>query len=183
MLSFWNIGIIILFVTFVYFLVFGVWILPERKQKNTDGSDDLRYTVEIVVQEGSKLIGQKIKNTILRKRYKVKILRLDRENKKWRERFSDRVLRAGDVVTIDATRDILMRLEDEPGVKTQIDDLHREKEDEETVQLIIPMGSRFIGKKIRDLHLDQDFKTVVMALRKGEKSILKNIAKREYWCW
>jgi di/tricarboxylate transporter len=172
MFDFWKIGLIVLLTTIVYFLLIGYWILPRRKGGELVEAVKLhKYTFEVSVLEGSKLVGQMIKDSILRKKYRMKILKLKRGNKKWKDNLSRKVLEEGDILTIQALGESIFNLESESGVKILAEDLHKEAEAEETLQLIVPQGSRFIGKRVEDLHLDVKYKAVVMAVRKGLKTV------------
>jgi di/tricarboxylate transporter len=172
MFNFWKIGLFVLGVTMFYFLIIGYWILPRRKSEDiVEAIKRHKYTFEVKILAESKLIGQMIKDSIFRKKYRMKILKLTTSNKKWIESLSKKVLNEGDVLTIEASRESLIDLESETGLEILIEDLHKEAVPEETLQLIIPQGSKFIGKKVGDLHLDTRYKAVVMAISKGLKTI------------
>jgi di/tricarboxylate transporter len=172
MFDFWKIGMVVLLITMIYFLVIGYWLLPKNKDETAvETLKGHKYIFEIKVVKGSGLIGQMIKDSIFRKKYKMKILKVKRGNIKWKDNFSRRVLEEEDILTIEAKRESLIDLESEPGIEILIEDLYKEAEPEETIQMIVPQGSRFIGKKISDLHLDIKYKAVVMAVNKGLKTI------------
>ncbi len=172
MFDFWKIGMVVLIITMIYFLVIGYWLLPKNKEeKAVETLKSHKYIFQIKIVEGSSLIGQLIKDSIFRKKYKMRILKMKRGNVKWKNDFSRRVFQEEDILTIEATRESLIDLESEPGIEILIEDLHKEAKAEETIQMIVPQGSRFIGKKIGDLHLDIKYKAVVMAVSKGLKTI------------
>ena len=177
MFSFWGIGMIVLLITVVYFMLVGIWILPSKKNNSKDDIyENLNYTVEINVRKGSPLIGKEVKDTVLRTKYKVKIIRLERDKNIWDNRFSNRILQEGDILTIDTDRETLMDLETEKnGIDIAIEDFHKKDEPIETLQMIVPQESKFIGKKIRDIHLEQKYKALVIAVRKGQQKITKRI--------
>ncbi|MFQ5901954.1 MAG: SLC13 family permease, partial [Thermodesulfobacteriota bacterium] len=172
MFDFWKIGMVVLITTMIYFLIIGYWLLPKKKEeKAMETLKGHKYIFEIKILEGSGLTGQMIKDSIFRKKYRMRILKMKRGNIKWKDNFSRRVLQEEDILTIEATRESLIDLESEPGIEILIEDLHKEADPEETIQMIVPQGSRFIGKKIGDLHLDIKYKAAVMAVSKGLKTI------------
>jgi len=176
MFDFWDIGLIVLGITILYFMIIGYWLLPKNHKQSLDSPyENLNYTFEVKLNKNSKLIGKKIKDSILRKKYKVKILKLRRANQTWDSQFSNRMLKEGDIITIDAPRDVLLNLESESGVDISLEELHKEAASIETMQMIVPHDSRYIGKKIKDLNLNKKYKAIVMAVRKGQKRITERI--------
>ncbi|NIM44694.1 MAG: hypothetical protein GTO54_03540, partial [Nitrososphaeria archaeon] len=79
---------------------------------------------------------------------KARIIKLQRGDKKWKDGFSKKVLQENDVLTVEAPGESLFNLESEPGVEVLVEDLHKKAKPEETLQMIIPQNSRFIGKKV-----------------------------------
>lgn len=176
MFSFWKIGLAVMSITIVYFLTIGYWILPKKgAAKDTDIYKHLKFVSEIIILENSKLIGKKIKDTIIRKKYKLKILNLHRGEKIWDENFSNRVLQANDIITIESARDTLFNLEAEAGVKIVIEEMKKQKSESETLNMIVPQGSQYIGKKIIDLDLKK--KAAIIAVRHGARKITKRLEK------
>jgi di/tricarboxylate transporter len=172
MFDFWRIGALVLGLTFIYFLIIGYWLLPRRKSEDVpDTVTTQKYTFELSIPEGSSLTGQMIKDSILRKKYRMRILNFKRGSKKWSKNLSRKVLKEGDILTIEAPRETLVNLESESHVEIQVRELHKKAEPEETLQMTVPHGSQFIGKKVEDLHLDTRYKAVVMAVGKGLKTI------------
>ncbi len=170
--EFWKIGLVVLSITMLYFLLIGYRLLPRKKGEEADiAAKAQKYTFELNIPEGSALAGQMIKDSILRKRYKARIIKLQRGDKKWKDGFSKKVLQENDVLTVEAPGESLFNLESEPGVEVLVEDLHKKAKPEETLQMIIPQNSRFIGKKVGDLHLDVKYKAAVMAVSKGLKTI------------
>lgn len=178
MFDFWSIGAVVLGVTALYFVTVGYWILPKRSSENdVDISKTLRYTFELKVLKDSPLHGIKIKDSILRQKYRIKILGMQRGRKIWRKNFSQRVLEVGDILTLEATQDILANLESEPGVEIKIEELRRKESSVETIQMIIPQGSRFIGRRLEEISYFKRKKAAVLAVRKGLKTIKHPIEK------
>jgi di/tricarboxylate transporter len=178
MFDFWRLGIIVLGVAILYFLLIGFWLLPKRNVQGQESyQDSLDYIFEVKISEGSSLAGKKIKDSIMRKKYKVRVLGLHRENMEKSNNFSNIILREGDILTIEAPTNILINLESEPGIRVSSIELHKKQKPEETFQMIIPHNSTYIGKNIEDLHLDKKYKAVVVAVRKGEKKLVGRLGK------
>jgi di/tricarboxylate transporter len=172
MFEFWKIGSVVLALTMVYFLLIGYWLLPRRKSEEVRTAvDGQKFTFELRIPVGSDLAGMMIKDSILRKRYKVQIIKLKRGRKRWKEGLSKKILREGDVLTVKAVGESLFNLESEPSVEVLVEDLQKKAKPEETLKMIVPQGSRFIGRKVEDLHLDVRYKAAVMAVSKGLKTI------------
>ena len=82
MFSFFNIGLVSLLVTFIYFLLIGYFILPNKKPEE-DEKDDHHFTFEISIDENSKLADKSINETFLKKKYDVKIVKWARGEEIW----------------------------------------------------------------------------------------------------
>ena len=176
--SFWKIGLYITGIVVLYFLTIGYWILPKKSNKKLEYENSgLPFTFEIEIIEKSKLIGEKIKSTILRKKYDLRILSLHREKKKWKENFSNRVLQLGDILTIESSRETLMNLEEETGVKILVEDFQIDPTKNEVLNMVIPHGSHYIGKKIEDLDLRKKYGALIVGIRKGALRITKRLEK------
>lgn len=176
--DFWKIGFCVMAITFVYFLTIGNWLLPKKSEKSPEnGNDNFLFTFELKITKNSKLVEKKIKDTLLRKKYNLKIITLHREKNIWRENFSNRTLRAGDILTIESDKNTIRSLEDEIGVKVIIEDLHKDHSKNEILSMIIPQGSFYIGKKIEDLNLKKKYGAFVIAVRKGTRKITERIDK------
>jgi di/tricarboxylate transporter len=172
MFDFWRIGALVLGVTFLYFLVIGYWVLPRRKGEDVpDAVTVQKYTFELSIPVGSSLAGQMVKDTFLRKKYRLRILNFKRGSEKWSKNLSRKELLEGDILTVEAPREMIVNLESESHVEIQVRDLQKKAVPEETLQMTVPHGSRFIGKNVEDLHLRTRYKAAVVAVGKGLKTI------------
>ena len=61
------------------------------------------------------------------------------------------------MLTIESPRDTLFNLEAETGVKILVEEIKKRNGDEETLSMIIPQGSRYIGKKIEELNFKRKY--------------------------
>jgi len=78
-------------------------------------------------------------------------------------------LQEGDVLVLSAPTSILVSRESEPGIRVSTIEPLQSVSGEETLQMIVPHNSRYIGKNFADLNLDPKYKANVVALRKGDK--------------
>ena len=131
----------------------------------------LNYTFEMNVLPGSRLVGSKLKDTFLRKKYAVKILRIRRAKKVYTKSFSHVVLHEGDLITAQAPEDVLANLESEPGIAIHIDKFVKNELPTETFRMVIPLGSRYIQKTIDQVGIFKNDNVVVAAIYKGQKKI------------
>jgi di/tricarboxylate transporter len=174
MFHFWKVGFYVLLITIIYFVVIGYWILPKRKNNlTTSANDDIKYSFEVKITKGSRLIGKKIKDSILRKKYKVRILLLERNKEKWKTQFSNKTLEENDLITVEASKDVLNNLQIEPGIMV----LTNGKEDinTETLHMVIPQDSKYINMKLNDFHTEMKDKMMVVAVRQGGKKIIHKL--------
>jgi di/tricarboxylate transporter len=177
MFEFTGIGVTLMVVGVVYMLVFGRYLLPERLE-DSETLAPREYLAEVVILAGSPLIGQGVLNSdfsvlgftvvkILRDRQEVGAVS--------GEHFAegDLVLVAGKVVNLikikkieglDISEDVELR---RGGVKMK---------DAHIAEVVITPRSRLVGRTLRESQFRQTAGLSVLALMRGDQSLLGAIA-------
>jgi di/tricarboxylate transporter len=179
--SFTPIGLAVLLVCIVYFLVIGRRLLPgERESPPKSAVRGMRELLtdfglfgrdqQFRVPPGSSLVGQKLRDLGLAQQYRLWVVVLERT-----ERFGvnvlaapgpETVIRAGDVLGVQAAPEDANRLAEETGLeRTQISvrDGERWARDVGLATVLIHPESRVIGSTIRDAALRSRYGVHVLA--------------------
>jgi len=173
MFEFSRLGIILFVAGFLYFLVFGRWLLPEREAQELSTTFELgEYITELRVGEDSSLIGKTVQDSRLAEDHDVTVLRLlHGEEKIWaplRQPLSE-----GDVLLVRGSIKELMNLRGsanlELNVSFKLQDATLEAGDLRLVQALVAPGSKLVGHTLKDLDFRNRYKALVLALqRRGE---------------
>ncbi|MEB3322743.1 MAG: SLC13 family permease [Synechococcaceae cyanobacterium] len=187
--SFTAIGIPVWLLGGLYLLLASERLLPDRGLDSGDLLGGLAregYLTDILIPEGSELVGQSLHNSRLQRRFDVDVLELHRGSGSFSAPLADLPLQAGDRLLLRCNRDNLLRLQQEhtitlaPPVE-QEEDL-RELEGglttpQRVVEVLLPSGSSLAGSSVRDLRFRQRYNATVLALRRGNQ-VLRELLGR-----
>lgn len=185
MFEFAPLGLIMLVAGVIYLLVFGRWVLPDRRSAQFTETYQLGdYIIELRVSGASPLIGKTVANSELGQSQAITVLEILREKDKlWRPLHEP--LRAHDVLLVSGKLDELMelrdaaRLEIEPQFKLE-DEILRTKE-VTLVETLIAPASRLIGHTLAELHFTRRYNAIVLAIQRRGQTLrekLKDIPLR-----
>ncbi len=173
MFEFSRMGLILFAAGVIFFLVFGRWLLPERKAQELAVTYQLgEYITELRVADGSPLIGKSVLESRLGQDHDVTVLRLLHSTKAVWAPLRQAVQR-GDVLLVRGKLSELMRLRDstklELNVEFKLRDETLQSEDLRLVQALVAPGSDLIGHSLKDLDFRNRYKGLVLAIqRRGE---------------
>ena len=173
MFEFARMGLILFVAGVLFFLLFGRWLLPERKAQELAATYQLgEYITEMRVQENSPLVGRSVLESRLGEDHDVTVLRILRVGKNvWAP--LRQVLKPGHVLLVRGKIRELMRLRDsaklELNVEFKLQDETLQTEDLRLVQALVAPGSELIGHNLKDLDFRNRYRALVLAiLRRGE---------------
>lgn len=173
MFEFSRMGLILFVTGFLFFLLFGRWLLPERKAQELTATYGLgEYITELRVMEGSPLIGKTVLESRLGEEHDVTVLRLLHGKKQiWAPLRQP--LEAGDILLVRGEVKKLMDLwgttKLELNVEFKLQDESLQAEDLKLVQALVAPHSRLIGKTLKGLGFRNRYKGLVLAIqRRGE---------------
>jgi di/tricarboxylate transporter len=187
--SFTSIGIPIWLLGSLYMLWASGRLLPDRGS----GDDDLLaglaregYLTDVLIPQGSELIGQSLHNSRLQRRFDVDVLELHRGDRSFGAPFADVTLEAGDRLLLRCNRENLLRLQQEHTVTLAPvgdaqDDL-RELEGQpgspqRVVEVLLPNGSTIAGTSMRDQRFRQRYNATVLAVRRGNQVLRERLGR------
>jgi di/tricarboxylate transporter len=173
MFEFSRLGLILFTAGVLFFLLFGRWLLPERKAQELAVAYQLgEYITEMRVGENSSLIGKSVQDSRLGEDHDVTVLRLLHVTEAvWAP--LRQALKPGDVLLVRGKLDELMRLQDsaklELNVEFKLRDETLQTEDLRLVQALIAPQSELIGHTLKQLDFRNRYKGLVLAIqRRGE---------------
>ncbi len=173
-----GIGLIILSVGIVFMMTIGKRLLPDYPDESLTKDYNIReYLSEIIVTDGSGLIGQKVFQSDLAK-LEFQIIGMVRGEKNF---MPDRntVIRAQDVLMVEGKVEELMKVKSTAGIEIKpefkLDDPALQTEDIKIVEVLINPRSDLIGRSLKDTSFRQRFGLTVLALYRHGRSRLEKI--------
>ena len=173
MFEFSKLGLILFVAGVLFFLIFGRWLLPERKAQELSVMYQLgEYITELRVAENSPLVGKSVLESRLGQDHDVTVLKLLHVTKAvWAP--LRQALQAGDVLLVRGKIRELMGLRDsaklELNVEFKLRDSALQAEDLRLVQALIAPGSDIAGRNLKELDFRNRYRALVLAIqRRGE---------------
>jgi di/tricarboxylate transporter len=160
-------------------------LLPDRGLSSNDLLSDLTnggYFTDVLIPEGSELIGKSLHNSRLQRRFDVDVLELHRGNQSFNAPFADLQLQASDRLLLRCQRQDLLRLQQEQTVtlapvgdsETDLAELNSFKSAQRLVEVLLPGGSSLHGSSVRDLRFRQRYNATLLAVRRG-RQVLRDL--------
>jgi di/tricarboxylate transporter len=183
--SFTAIGIPVWLIGSLYMLWASDRFLPDRGLDDGDLLGSLAregYLTDVLIPEGSELIGQSLHNSRLQRRFDVDVLELHRGTQTFTAPLADLNLQAGDRLLLRCNKENLLRLQQEHTVALAAaadsdDDLRELSEQSSSqssspmrvVEVLLPNGSTITGTSVRDLRFRQRYNATLLAVRRGNQ--------------
>jgi di/tricarboxylate transporter len=187
--SFTAIGIPVWLLGSAYMLWASDRLLPDRGLDQDDLLGALAregYLTEVLIPEGSELIGQTLHASRLQRRFDVDVLELQRGREIYGAPLAERVLAGGDRLVLRCNRETLLRLQQERTVvlspagdqEEAIEELSRpEVTTQRIVEVLLPNGSTLVGASPRDLRFRQRYNATLMAVRRGNQVLRERLGR------
>ena len=182
--DFTAIGIPIWLLGGLYMVLVSDRLLPDRglDNKNELVGDLARagYLTEVLIPEGSTLMGQTLHNSRLQRRFDVDGLELQRGAEIFSAPLADRVLQAADRLVLRCNKETLLRLQQEQTVILSPANEQEEAIEElsqpavtamRMVEVLLPNGSTLAGTSVRDLRFRQRYNANILAVRRGNQML------------
>ncbi|MFB6302797.1 MAG: SLC13 family permease, partial [Haloferacaceae archaeon] len=181
MFEFTKLGVVVLVVGTAYLLTVGRRLTPARIDPVADLTEEFdleNHLTRLVVREGSPLVGATLQDADdeldRASGVDLDLLQLERDEATFLAAGSDQILRAGDVLTVRANRQVVTRVADEYGLghRSRADVTESDLSEAETsgtlVEAVVLPDSRLVGDTIGETKLEAQFDTTPLAVRRGE---------------
>jgi len=167
------VGVPIAAVGLVFIIVASRWLLPERRTFLAQLSDVREYTVEMLVQPGSPLVGQTIEVAGLRRLPRLFLTAVEREGEATVAVGPDFVLHANDLLVFAGVVDSIVDLQKIRGLvpaTDQVQKLTASRLNRLLVETVVSDSSPVAGKTVREAEFRTRYDAAVIAVcRNGER--------------
>ena len=163
-------AIILVVVGAIYLRLFANKLLPNRESMADmlSKSSSKRFITEVVISEGSDLIGSKSREVDLFSRDGGRVIDVLRKDVSLRRRLASIELAEGDRVVMKTPVGELLGLNE--GKDVHVADRVSSKE-ATTVEALITPGCRMVGRRIGKLHLRRGYGVYALALHRSNQNI------------
>jgi len=181
-----TVGVPIVGLGMVYMLLVGLRWLPNRA-----GSDSLteqyhirQYMSEVLVLEGSPLIGKRLEDAPLSDELDLTVVGILRGQE--RNRIAPNAheeIKDGDLLLVQGRVDDILRVKGEAGIEIKADfelsDTVLESKDAsiELFEAMIPRGSDFTGQNLKRLRFRERYELIVLAINRHGINLLSKMSK------
>lgn len=162
----------------IYVLAFSRWLLPERKPAISMTDDPREYTVEMLVEPNSPLVGKTIEQAGLRHLAGIFLIEIDRDgivipavSPQERLRANDRLVFAGvveSVVDLQKIRGLIPATD-------QVFKLDVPRTQRTLIEVVVSNSCPLVGKTIREGRFRNTYNAVVIAVARNGERIKKKI--------
>ncbi len=165
------VGAVLLVVGVLYMLVIGFRLLPDREEGSglTDSFNESAYLTDIELLSTSTDVGKTIMGSELVNELRLDVVELRRGGASINMPPGDLTLQAGDTLRVRCDIERIrsmkeqMRIQVTPSVRIGGNDLT--ERGSSLVELVIPSGSVFEGKTLRDVDFRRSYRAIPLAIR------------------
>jgi di/tricarboxylate transporter len=156
-----------------YTLAFGRWLLPDRRPAIRLMDNPREYTVEMLVEQGSSLVGLTIEQAGLRHLEGLYLMEIDRGDQILAAVSPEEQLQANDRLVFVGIVESVVELQKIPGLipaPDQIFKLNRPRTQRSLIEAVVSDTCPLAGKSIREGQFRKVYNAVVIAVaRNGER--------------
>ncbi len=166
----------------VGFAFLGRWLLPDRQAAFAQLDDPKEYTVEMLVEPGSALVGQTIEEAGLRNLPAMYLMEIDRGDEILSAVSPDTRLKANDQLVFVGIVDSVVDLQKIPGLKPATDQLFKlggKRSDRCLVEAVVSNSCPYLRMTIREAKFRTRYGAAVIAVNRDGMRIRKKIGDIE----
>jgi di/tricarboxylate transporter len=173
------IGVPVAILVFLYILIFSRKLLPDRATPRIENEDPRRYTVEMMVEPGSGIVGRTIEEAGLRNLPGAYLMEIEREGERIVAVGPEERLEANDRLIFVGVVDSVVDLQKIRGLTPateQVFKLTDPRRNRVLVEAVVSPSCPIIGKSIREGQFRTKYNGVVIAVhRHGQRLTNKKI--------
>jgi di/tricarboxylate transporter len=182
MFEFTKVGIVCVAAGILYMAFIGGRLVPERDSATDKESDMMRqYLAEVVILANSPLIGQKAFESDF-SALEFQVLRIRRNGVTFDAEPHERFVE-GDVVLVAGKVENLIKVKKIEGIDILEDAVLRNSgvkmRDAQVAEVVLTPRSSYVGRSMRESHFRQRTGLSVMALMRGDASLMHHMADEE----
>jgi di/tricarboxylate transporter len=164
------IGIPVVVVVFLFILFTSRWLLPDRIPAISRFDDPREYTVEMLVEEGSPLIGQSIEQAGLRQLPGMFLMEIDRRGQVMPAVSPRELMQEGDRLVFVGIIESVVDLQQIRGLRpasNQLFKLQSPRQDRALVEAVVSDSCPLLGLSVRDGHFRNVYNAVIIAVARN----------------
>ena len=183
MFEFAHIGVMVFAIGALYLLFFGPSLLPERRTEAgyTQEYHMKEYLSDVIVTEGSPLVGRTVVESRLREQFDIHVLDIHRDGAKLAHPLADQVIRAGDILFIKANTEQLLKIKKIEGLEIEpearLDQQGLRSDQRKLLEVVIGPNSDLIGGTLEGTNFRYHYNCVVIAIRKHGEIIRERLGQ------
>ncbi|MEB3233591.1 MAG: SLC13 family permease [Leptolyngbyaceae bacterium] len=185
--QFTKLGLIVFTIGILYLTFIAPRLLPARRTGQTGllgedyGLND--YVSEVVIPDGSSLIGQTLRSSAIQRKFDVDVLELIRSGTHFAQPLGNKLLLSGDILLVRGTKEDLLRIRDERGLEIvphikfgqEAVEAELSSDEEGIAEVLILSNSRLSGATLKGLRFRQRYNATVLAIRRGQELIRERL--------
>ncbi len=160
----------------LFLIFFGSKLLPERKDLIVQAGESMReYMVDMLVQPGCRLVGQRVEQAGLRHLPGLFLVELVRNGEVISPVGPDQSIESGDILAFTGSVSTIIDLERIPGLTPVADEGYeaeaRRRRGRVLTEAVISGKSALVGKSIRDANFRTTYNAAVVAVHRGGERV------------
>jgi di/tricarboxylate transporter len=170
-------GLALLGVGFAYLLLASRWLLKDRRPPMSSSDDPRRYSLEMLVEPGSPLVGRSIEEAGLRHLDNLFLMEIDRGGHVMAAVEPTERLESGDRLVFVGVIDSVVELQKIRGLRPATDQVFKlddPRSERRLVEAVVSNTCPLVGRTIREGRFRSTYGAVVIAVaRNGERLQMK----------
>jgi di/tricarboxylate transporter len=162
----------------IFIAVATRWLLPERKPAFTAMDDPREYTVEMIVQSGSPLVGKSIESAGLRHLPGMYLMEINRSGDVIPAVGSDTILQAKDQLVFVGVVNSVVDLQRIPGLEPAIDQLFQldgPRSQRRLVEAVVSTSYPYLRMSVRDSEFRSHYNAAIIAVSRDGVRLTEKI--------
>lgn len=178
-----SVGMAIVGVGMLYMLLIGVRLLPRRQASKslTEQYHVRHYMTEVIVLDSSPLIGKTLEEARLGDELDLTVLGILRGTEHYRVApHPHQKIERDDLLLVQGRVEDILRVKSEVGIEIKADftlnDAVLEGSDAKLFEAMVPRGSTFIGRTLKQLEFRRRYQLVVLAINRHGVNLLSKLS-------
>jgi di/tricarboxylate transporter len=177
------VGLPIALAGLIYMTIVGrVWLVGPKSRKATEMEPGLRaYLSEVVLLPESNLVGKTLSESALGHDLDLVVVRIVRDKTEYLAPRADTLLRAGDVLLVEANPDELLKVKDTAGIEIKADFKHGNPalpiEELGIVEVILLPRSPLLGRTLKGIGFRERYGLQVLGISRHGEILHKKISE------
>lgn len=170
--EFSGLGLVFFAAGLLYMATLGIHLVPMRGERNAAACGLGDYLTQIVLTDGAASIGMRVSESALVRDTDLDVIEIRRDGERIAVPAAALTLRAGDTLLVRGTIQQIAKLRGREGVQlaeTRIEEAELATLETRLVEAVIGPASPLIGRTVRELRLQDQFGSTVLALRHHSK--------------